>query len=85
MMNIFRLCADLTHLASIFILLLKIKQSRSCVGEFSYSTVRAVFYRTKKTYLCDIFIRYFAQDSNIIPCCVFNAICRCYVQVYFSL
>ncbi|CAO3614885.1 unnamed protein product [Mucor hiemalis] len=31
-MNIFRLSADLTHLASIFILLLKIKQSRSCVG-----------------------------------------------------
>ncbi|KAI8638465.1 ER lumen protein retaining receptor-domain-containing protein [Parasitella parasitica] len=32
MMNIFRLTADLTHLASIFILLAKIKQSRSCVG-----------------------------------------------------
>ncbi|KAI7906077.1 putative ERD2-ER lumen protein-retaining receptor [Cokeromyces recurvatus] len=31
-MNIFRLAADLTHLASIFILLHKIKQSRSCVG-----------------------------------------------------
>jgi hypothetical protein len=34
MMNIFRLSADLTHLASIFILLAKIRQSRSCVGEF---------------------------------------------------
>lgn len=33
MMNIFRLCADLTHLASIFILLAKIRQSRSCVGK----------------------------------------------------
>ncbi|KAI8342210.1 ER lumen protein retaining receptor-domain-containing protein [Choanephora cucurbitarum] len=31
-MNIFRLLADLTHLASIFILLAKIRQSRSCVG-----------------------------------------------------
>ncbi|KAI9273186.1 ER lumen protein retaining receptor-domain-containing protein [Helicostylum pulchrum] len=31
-MNIFRLTADLMHLASIFILLAKIKQSRSCVG-----------------------------------------------------
>lgn len=34
-MNIFRLSADLMHLASIFILLAKIRQSRSCVGEFT--------------------------------------------------
>ncbi|KAI8328121.1 hypothetical protein BC941DRAFT_445657 [Chlamydoabsidia padenii] len=32
-MNIFRLVADLMHLASIFILLLKIKTTRSCVGK----------------------------------------------------
>lgn len=32
-MNIFRLVADLMHLASIFILLLKIKKTRSCVGK----------------------------------------------------
>ncbi|ORY93223.1 ER lumen protein retaining receptor [Syncephalastrum racemosum] len=31
-MNVFRLVADLMHLASIFILLLKIKKTRSCVG-----------------------------------------------------
>ncbi|ORX51309.1 ER lumen protein retaining receptor, partial [Hesseltinella vesiculosa] len=31
-MNLFRLVADLMHLASIFILLLKIKSTRSCVG-----------------------------------------------------
>jgi len=31
-MNIFRLTADLTHLASIFILLLKIQKTRSCAG-----------------------------------------------------
>ncbi|KAI8877070.1 ER lumen protein retaining receptor [Backusella circina FSU 941] len=31
-MNLFRLSADLTHLASIFILLSKIRSSRSCVG-----------------------------------------------------
>ncbi|KAI7854037.1 ER lumen protein retaining receptor-domain-containing protein [Circinella umbellata] len=31
-MNIFRLVADLMHLASIFILLLKIRSTRSCVG-----------------------------------------------------
>ncbi|KAI8988608.1 ER lumen protein retaining receptor-domain-containing protein [Mycotypha africana] len=32
MLNLFRLSADLIHLLSIFILLAKIKQSRSCVG-----------------------------------------------------
>lgn len=32
MMNLFRLSADMMHLASILILLAKIKQSRSCVG-----------------------------------------------------
>lgn len=32
-MNVFRLIADLMHLASIFILLHKIKTSRSCVGK----------------------------------------------------
>ncbi|CDS10101.1 Putative ER lumen protein retaining receptor(Fragment) [Lichtheimia ramosa] len=31
-MNVFRLLADLMHLASIFILLLKIQNSKSCVG-----------------------------------------------------
>ncbi|KAL7323254.1 endoplasmic reticulum retention protein [Mucor circinelloides] len=31
-MNIFRLVADLMHLASIFILLLKIRKTKSCVG-----------------------------------------------------
>ncbi|KAI9277415.1 ER lumen protein retaining receptor [Sporodiniella umbellata] len=31
-MNIFRLVADLMHLASIFILLLKIKKTKTCVG-----------------------------------------------------
>jgi hypothetical protein len=41
-MNIFRLVADLMHLASIGILLLKIQKTRSCVGEsyfdFEYSS-----------------------------------------------
>lgn len=33
-MNVFRLLADLMHLASIFILLLKIQNSKSCVGKY---------------------------------------------------
>lgn len=32
-MNIFRLAGDLSHLAAIIILLLKIWKSRSCAGE----------------------------------------------------
>ncbi|CAO3617132.1 unnamed protein product [Mucor hiemalis] len=43
-MNIFRLIADLMHLASIFILLLKIRKTHSCIGisfktQFLYSLV----------------------------------------------
>lgn len=36
-MNIFRLTGDLSHLAAIIILLLKIWKTRSCAGECSYS------------------------------------------------
>jgi hypothetical protein len=42
-MNLFRLSADLTHLASIFILLNKIKSSRSCVGKLSNRRVSHLF------------------------------------------
>ena len=32
-MNIFRLAGDMTHLASILVLMLKIRAMRSCAGE----------------------------------------------------
>ncbi|KAI8388085.1 ER lumen protein retaining receptor [Radiomyces spectabilis] len=47
-MNIFRLVADLMHLASIFILLLKIRSTRSCVGiSFKSQLLYAIVYLTR--------------------------------------
>ncbi|KAH8550487.1 ER lumen protein retaining receptor-domain-containing protein [Umbelopsis sp. PMI_123] len=47
-MNIFRLLADLMHLASIFILLLKIRRSRSCLGISFKSQLRyAIVFLTR--------------------------------------
>ncbi|KAF7726866.1 endoplasmic reticulum retention protein [Apophysomyces ossiformis] len=47
-MNIFRLVADLMHLASIFILLLKIRKTRSCVGiSFKSQLLYSVVYITR--------------------------------------
>ncbi|ORY98418.1 ER lumen protein retaining receptor [Absidia repens] len=54
-MNIFRLVADLMHLASIFILLLKIKTTRSCVGiSFKSQLLYAIVFVTR--YL-DLFVK----------------------------
>ena len=36
-MNVFRLAGDMTHLASILVLLLKIHTIKSCAGSFSFS------------------------------------------------
>ena len=38
-MNIFRLFADLLHLASILILILKIRNTKNCLGIFLYSKI----------------------------------------------
>ncbi|KAJ8655062.1 hypothetical protein O0I10_009269 [Lichtheimia ornata] len=47
-MNVFRLIADLMHLASIFILLHKIKTSRSCVGiSFKSQLLYSVVFLTR--------------------------------------
>lgn len=51
MMNIFRLSADLTHLASIFILLAKIRQSRSCVGKKKLIISREIL-KLKMLHIC---------------------------------
>lgn len=72
MMNLFRLSADMMHLASILILLAKIKQSRSCVGPFYYFSLFAES-------VVNIFIlfRYLTQDADFILYCIFDAIYRC--------
>ncbi|ORY91216.1 ER lumen protein retaining receptor [Syncephalastrum racemosum] len=47
-MNIFRLAADLMHLASIFILLAKIQSTRSCVGiSFKSQLLYAIVFLTR--------------------------------------
>lgn len=59
-MNIFRLTGDLSHLAAIIILLLKIWKSRSCAGECSY----------------DIHVHTVLHDFNLAGsvCCQVNAL-----------
>jgi len=62
-MNIFRLFADLMHLASIFILLLKIQKTRSCTGiSFKSQCLYAAVFTTR--YL-DLFI-YFVSLYNTV-------------------
>lgn len=48
-MNIFRLAGDLSHLAAIIILLLKIWKSRSCAGEHNPNIELIVV----KLHVCD--------------------------------
>ncbi|CAO3677528.1 unnamed protein product [Umbelopsis ramanniana] len=56
-MNIFRLVADLMHLASIGILLLKIQKTRSCVGiSFKTQLLYAVVFCTRYVDLLTSFI-----------------------------
>uniref|UniRef100_A0A8C2JU77 ER lumen protein-retaining receptor 2-like n=1 Tax=Cyprinus carpio TaxID=7962 RepID=A0A8C2JU77_CYPCA len=59
-MNIFRLTGDLSHLAAIIILLLKIWKTRSCAGESPRALSRAVFERYTKlkgTFLCHVSVQ----------------------------
>ncbi|GAB1290436.1 ER lumen protein-retaining receptor 2 [Apodemus speciosus] len=53
-MNIFRLTGDLSHLAAIVILLLKIWKTRSCAELIyiacSYATVYLIYMKFKATY-----------------------------------
>ncbi|KAJ1653966.1 endoplasmic reticulum retention protein [Dispira simplex] len=62
-MNIFRLCADMLHLASIVILLLKIKQTKSCAG-ISLKT-QALYFLVFLTRYLDLFV-YFISVYNTL-------------------
>ncbi|KAI8143473.1 ER lumen protein retaining receptor [Fennellomyces sp. T-0311] len=57
-MNIFRLVADMMHLASIFILLIKIQSTQSCVGiSFKSQLLYAAVFSTR--YL-DLFFKFYS-------------------------
>ncbi|KAF5837994.1 KDEL receptor A [Dunaliella salina] len=56
-MNIFRLCGDMTHLASIILLLLKIHGMRSC---------RGVSLKTQELYALVFFTRYLDLFTNYV-------------------
>ncbi|KAI8143230.1 ER lumen protein retaining receptor [Fennellomyces sp. T-0311] len=57
-MNVFRLIADLMHLASVFILLLKIRSTRSCVGiSFKSQLLYAIVFLTR--YL-DLLVKFYS-------------------------
>ncbi|CAO3690319.1 unnamed protein product [Rhizopus stolonifer] len=63
-MNIFRLVANLMHLASIFILLLKIKKTKSCVGiSFKTQLLYAIVFITR--YL-DLFTKYISLYNTLM-------------------
>ncbi|KAJ1655828.1 endoplasmic reticulum retention protein [Dispira simplex] len=62
-MNVFRLCADMLHLASIVILLLKIKQTKSCAG-ISLKT-QALYFLVFLTRYLDLFV-YFISLYNTL-------------------
>ncbi|CAB4489271.1 ER lumen protein-retaining receptor 1 variant 2 [Rhizophagus irregularis] len=63
-MNIFRLVADLMHLASIFILLLKIQKTRSCAGiSFKTQLLYAIVFVTR--YL-DLFTTWISLYNTIM-------------------
>ncbi|ORE21291.1 ER lumen protein retaining receptor [Rhizopus microsporus] len=65
-MNIFRLVADLMHLASIFILLLKIKKTRSCVGiSFKTQLLYAIVFVTRYLDLFTKFISLYNTSMKI--------------------
>lgn len=66
-MNFFRLIADLMHLASILILLLKIKTSRSAAGTYIWYDLefQGISFKTQALYAAvfctrylDLFVRY---------------------------
>lgn len=54
MMNLFRLLGDLSHLASIFILLHKIQKSRSCRGiSFKTQLIYLIVFCTRLVFFLD--------------------------------
>ncbi|KAJ1912243.1 endoplasmic reticulum retention protein [Tieghemiomyces parasiticus] len=63
-MNLFRLTADLLHLASIVILLLKIHQTKSCAG-LSLKTQLLYFIVFATRYL-DLFTRYYGLYNSLM-------------------
>lgn len=74
-MNVFRLLADLMHLASIFILLLKIQNSKSCVGKYEvhfYCPLRAdmlyvgISFKTQMLYTIVFMTRYLDLTFHFI-------------------
>ena len=77
-MNIFRLAGDLSHLAAIIILLLKIWKTRSCAGisgKYFYNTLLSdiIFKHIERELIYDVFMCFRA---------ISNAICTC---VYYPL
>ncbi|KAJ1980829.1 endoplasmic reticulum retention protein [Dimargaris cristalligena] len=63
-MNIFRLVADLLHLASIFILLLKIQQTKSCAG-VSLKT-QALYFVVFVTRYLDLFTHFYSVYNSLM-------------------
>jgi ER lumen protein retaining receptor len=68
-MNIFRLAADLMHLASIFILLLKITQTHSAAGaleRFEPLISSGISFKTQALYLVVFVTRYLDLFTNFV-------------------
>ncbi|TEB21175.1 ER lumen protein retaining receptor [Coprinellus micaceus] len=63
-MNLFRLIGDLSHLASIFILVHKITTTRSCRG-LSFKT-QAVYFAVFLSRYLDLFFRYVSAYNSIM-------------------
>ncbi|KAJ1976949.1 endoplasmic reticulum retention protein [Dimargaris xerosporica] len=63
-MNIFRLAADLLHLGSIVILLLKIRQTESCAG-ISFKT-QALYLLVFVTRYLDLFFRFISVYNSLM-------------------
>ncbi|KAG6840090.1 hypothetical protein C0991_009013 [Blastosporella zonata] len=74
-MNIFRLLGDLSHLASILILLHKIQTSRSCRG-ISFKT-QALYVAVFLTRYLDLFFRYISLYNSVMK--LFFIASSCYI------
>ncbi|KAJ4483762.1 ER lumen protein retaining receptor-domain-containing protein [Lentinula aciculospora] len=74
-MNLFRLLGDLAHLASILILLLKIRKSRSCRG-ISFKT-QALYVVVFVARYLDLFFRYISLYNTVMK--IFFIGSSCYI------
>ncbi|KIK02442.1 hypothetical protein K443DRAFT_517005 [Laccaria amethystina LaAM-08-1] len=74
-MNFFRLLGDLSHLASIFILLHKIQTTRSCRG-ISFKT-QALYVAVFVTRYLDLFFRYVSLYNSVMK--LFFIASSCYI------